>query len=404
MLIIPFWLILVISGLALLVGMIIDIKKREVPDILTYSLMSFGLIIGLLSSIYLLSWEPMLYSFSGLVFAYIIGALLFYSGQWGGGDAKMLMGLGALWGLPVLSFFSESVSLFSLPALVLFTCCVFIAGVVYGLIVIMIKIFMSFSSFKKSFYALSHEEPFKSIRWFVLVVVCGSLLFGIFSGELYLRLLVLSLGICVLLTYYLFLIAKVVEKTIFIDTMNVDDLTEGEWVAKEVSVSSGNESPVFRIKEFWSSQYRGKEFHHDKTKSAFVNNQTKKSIKLIVYDVFSGKIFFWSFFRRVYLFLSPKTYLRVRKKIILALHLRSEKSFEDYCLKNSLSFLPQVLKKQAIFFDKKILASPNPEGLSLQQIKLLKKHNISSVLIKKGVPFMPAFFLGFLVFLVLFIL
>ncbi len=39
---------------------------------------------------------PIIHSFLGLSFFFIIALFMFYSGSWGGGDGKFLMGVGAL--------------------------------------------------------------------------------------------------------------------------------------------------------------------------------------------------------------------------------------------------------------------------------------------------------------------
>ena len=96
---IPLWFSHVIILVALIVGSITDFKKREVPDALNYSLIAIGIAFGLISSIFTWSPWPVLSSIGGLAGGYLFGALMFYTGQWGGGDSKMMMALGALLGL-----------------------------------------------------------------------------------------------------------------------------------------------------------------------------------------------------------------------------------------------------------------------------------------------------------------
>jgi Flp pilus assembly protein protease CpaA len=400
----PFWLVLIISGLAICIATIIDIKKREVPDTLTFSLIFLGLILGIVSSVFSLSFIPLVSSIAGLIFGYIVGSALFYTGQWGGGDAKMLMGLGALWGLPIITLIREGFLVNEIPALLLLFIGIFLAGLVYGLVVVFIKIICKFKTFSKAFYTISHQEPYNYVRWIIFSVGALCILGGLFFKVIEIQLLFAFLALCFILGYYLFLSVKVVEKKLFIKEVPIETITEGEWVAKEISISSKEESGVFRIKEFWEMMYRGKEFHKDKSKNAFVNNQTKKTIRLLIYETYAGTFPVVSLFKQVYVMMNNSLYERLRKKVVYALHLREEKSSLEYCKKNNILYLPKSLEKNNIYFSKQVIAIPQPEGLSLMQISALKKNKITTITIKEGIAFMPAFLLGFVVYVVLFIL
>ena len=45
----------------------------------------------------------------------------------------------------------------------------------------------------------------------------------------------------------------------------------------------------------------------------------------------------------------------------------------------------------------KIICSPKDLGISKEQIKKLKHHNIKKVLVKEGIPFVPSFLIAFVV-------
>ncbi|MBC8444383.1 prepilin peptidase, partial [Candidatus Woesearchaeota archaeon] len=90
---------IIICIIALIIGSFTDIKTREVPDWLNYSLIFTGLSIHLIYSIIFWDFSFIIKSFLGFLTFFIMGNLMYYSGQWGGGDSKMIMGLGALIGL-----------------------------------------------------------------------------------------------------------------------------------------------------------------------------------------------------------------------------------------------------------------------------------------------------------------
>src|SRR3989338_2337555 len=90
-----------ISFIVLLVGSITDLRTREVPDWINYGLIMAGLWLNLLFSAVYSDPSYIINSIIGLAIFFGIAYIMFYAGQWGGGDSKMLMGLGAMIGLDV---------------------------------------------------------------------------------------------------------------------------------------------------------------------------------------------------------------------------------------------------------------------------------------------------------------
>jgi len=80
-----------------------DLKTHEVPDWINYSGIFAGLGLRLIWSLYSFDWSFILEGIAGFGAFLGVGVVLFYLGQWGGGDSKLLMALGALLGLK-LSF------------------------------------------------------------------------------------------------------------------------------------------------------------------------------------------------------------------------------------------------------------------------------------------------------------
>src|SRR3989338_10189237 len=83
----------------LAVGSITDLKTREVPDWVNYGLIISGIGLNLLFSVIYSSWSFIISSIAGLGVFFAISYIMFYTGQWGGGDSKMLMGIGAAIGI-----------------------------------------------------------------------------------------------------------------------------------------------------------------------------------------------------------------------------------------------------------------------------------------------------------------
>ena len=115
-----------IAALYLLAGSISDIKTREVADWANYGLITLGIASNLIFSLVSNDWNFILTSLMGFGAFLLLALLMFYTGQWGGGDSKMLMGLGALYGLG-LKWTDNSF-------LISFLINTLIAGAIYGII------------------------------------------------------------------------------------------------------------------------------------------------------------------------------------------------------------------------------------------------------------------------------
>src|SRR3989338_1524514 len=81
-----------VSFVVLLIGSFTDLRTREVPDWLNYGLVISGVGLNLLFSAVYSTPYFIINSIIGLSIFFGIAYIMFYSGQWGGGDSKMMMG------------------------------------------------------------------------------------------------------------------------------------------------------------------------------------------------------------------------------------------------------------------------------------------------------------------------
>jgi Flp pilus assembly protein protease CpaA len=93
---------LILAFFGVVLATIQDLKTREVPDSLSSGMIVLGFAMALVRWALGDGWGVVVNSALGFGFGYGIGALLYFSRQWGGGDAKLLAGFGAL-----LGFFSS---------------------------------------------------------------------------------------------------------------------------------------------------------------------------------------------------------------------------------------------------------------------------------------------------------
>ncbi|MGE0792995.1 MAG: prepilin peptidase [Candidatus Woesearchaeota archaeon] len=209
-----------------------DFKKREVPDYLNFSMIILGIMFGLIGAIYFKNYWILLSSILGLGVGYLFGALMFYTGQWGGGDAKMVMAIGALHGFNIYNWikFGE----FPLLLIIFFT--IIFAGSFYGLIYMIVLVFKNFKEVKKEFNLKIHEKNIIVIRKIVLIFVCLFCLLALFLNDFIFRFTFIGLAIIIFLGNYLIIFGKVIEKVCMVKKVDVSKLTEGDWILNDIVV------------------------------------------------------------------------------------------------------------------------------------------------------------------------
>ena len=217
----------VTAFISLIIASITDIKTREVPDWLNYGLIIFGLGSRLIYSIALLDISFFLYGLAGFFVFFVIANIMFYSAQWGGGDSKLLMGLGALIGLNFN--FSE------MPFLLIFWINIILIGAIYGLFWSFAVAFKNRNMFLRDFKARSKKSA--KIRRFLLIICLAVLLSAFFIDSVTTRVLLVTLVFSILLIFYISIFIKSVEKTCMLKYVEPEKLTEGDWIARDVIVN-----------------------------------------------------------------------------------------------------------------------------------------------------------------------
>lgn len=212
--------------LALLVGSYTDLKKREVPDWVSYGLIFSGLGLRLIFSLAEFNWNIFFEGLVGFLIFVILAYLMYYFGQWGGGDAKLLMGLGAVLGL---SFdFSQ------LPSLATFLINLAAVGTIYGMGWLIFLAFKHKKKFKLEFKKQQGQIKTLSVIFLVMVAagIAGSFFMsGIFKG------FVIVVGIVPIGSLYIWLLVNSIEKVAFHKRIKPEDLTEGDWIAEDIEVN-----------------------------------------------------------------------------------------------------------------------------------------------------------------------
>jgi len=209
-----------------------DFKTYEVPNWLSLSLIVFALgfrfFYGLFGSE--INFSFFYQGLIGLGIFTILGTLFYYSRIFAGGDAKLMMALGAV--IPFYSNFQDNFYLF-LKFLLLFL----ISGAIYGLVMAVSIGVRNRKLFRKEF-----GKQFKKNKKKLLVFMIFGIVFLVSSFFVF-EFLVLSIGLFVF--PYLYIAAKSIDESCMIKKVPPEKLTEGDLLYKDVKI--GNK----KIKATW---------------------------------------------------------------------------------------------------------------------------------------------------------
>ncbi len=208
----------------ILFAVVQDLRTREISNWLNFSLIAFALVYRAFYSSYAGEWNFFLFGLGGFALFWVLAYLLYYARAFAGGDAKLLMGLGAI--LPFDSLWSYASISF------VFLLFLFVLGAIYSLIY---TIFLAFGNWKR--FTRDFTSQFKAMKLGIysgivfVVVVC--LLFVAFTKS---YLFSLSIFGFLLIGTFLLVYTKAVEKSCFLRLVKPSMLTEGDWIISDIRV------------------------------------------------------------------------------------------------------------------------------------------------------------------------
>jgi len=212
----------IIALAMLIVGSYTDLKTREVPDWLNFTGIIVAAGVRLLQALAESSWQPLIEGVFGFVVFFAIACTMYYLGQWGGGDAKMLMALGALLGLQIdINHF-----------MVGFTVNALFVGGLYGLVWCIIMAITHWKGVHEELEKMYEIHSVKVFKLFTYVAAVIVLLLAYFSEELRWAFLVLA-GLLMAL-FHLWILIRAVEIKGMIKRRKISELTEGDWVTRVI--------------------------------------------------------------------------------------------------------------------------------------------------------------------------
>lgn len=224
-------ILMILALIALAIASIIDIKIKEVPDWLSYSLIFSAFIIRLIASIVYNNIFYFLYAAIGFIILLIIGTIFYYSKQWGGGDTKLLMALGIVFATKPY-FTPEN----SFPFLIILVFNILLIGAVYGLIWSFILMFKNWQKFKIRFRIKIRDKKVKLAEKIIALIIGINITLLFIVKDNFLRLGIMILTGLIIVYLYLWIAIKSVESLSMYKTIPVENLREGDWIAKNIYV------------------------------------------------------------------------------------------------------------------------------------------------------------------------
>lgn len=218
-------LLLSLAFVILFTASITDLKTREVPDWLSYGAITAGILIRLGYSVYFWDYSYIAYGITGGVVFFGIACLMFYTGQWGGGDSKILVALGSIFGVDF------SLNQFSLHFLMNF---IFV-GALYSVIWTGFIGMKNLSELKEKISILYGNKAkyyalfLLSLTLLILFVMLFSYLPSSFKTAM---MLFLSAS---WLSFYLLVIIKAVEQ-LMQKNVAPEEITEGDWIVNDIII------------------------------------------------------------------------------------------------------------------------------------------------------------------------
>jgi Flp pilus assembly protein protease CpaA len=216
--------IIFLSALAIvwiLFAVVQDLKTREIANWLNFSLIIFALGFRFFYSLFGGEFGFFYQGIYGLGVFFIIGNLFYYGRIFAGGDAKLMIALGAI--LPFHNNFYDNLNFF-----LIFLMIFLFVGAIYTLIGSLWFTLINFKSFKKEF----RKQLMKFKKYYSLGISLAVLLALLgFMDEIF-----LSLGVLFFVFINLYIYAKAVDESSMIRNVGTGKLTEGDWLYKNTKV------------------------------------------------------------------------------------------------------------------------------------------------------------------------
>ena len=213
--------LIVLALIWLVFATIQDLRTREIANWLNFSLIIFALGFRFFYSLFSENFGFFFQGVIGLGIFFILGNLLYYGKFFAGGDAKLLVALGAI--LPFSEIFSLNLKIFvGFLLIFLFT------GAIYSLVASVYFSLRNFKKFRKEFSIQLKKN--KKLIYSVFILGIIVMVFGFFENMLFV------LGILIFVLPYIYVYVKSVDESCMVKKIKTHKLAEGDWLYKDMKI------------------------------------------------------------------------------------------------------------------------------------------------------------------------
>ncbi len=214
---------------ALCIASITDLKKREVPDWISYGLLFFVLSTRTLQAIITKTPSYFYLTIASFFIFLLFGNLMYFTKQWGGGDTKLITSLGSAFALRPSHLAS---SIIPFPLIILIN--ILIVGTIYGMVYAIILAIKNKKIFSTQFSKINSTKKIKIAKsiFLTIALLMIALSFKIPNNKLKIQLNILALFF--LTIPYIFSIIKSVENSCMYRKVKTSKLEEGDWVEENI--------------------------------------------------------------------------------------------------------------------------------------------------------------------------
>ncbi|MEM3122387.1 MAG: hypothetical protein QXH60_03020, partial [Candidatus Pacearchaeota archaeon] len=196
------------------------------------SLIIFALTFRLFYSVFSDNYSFFVFGLFGLAVLFIVGHLLYYARVFAGGDAKLFIALGSV--IPFASDYYLNTLIFFL-----FLISLLAGGALYSIAYTLFLVYKNKEEFKKEF-----RKNFNSRLKLFISLIFVFFIFLLFSLMLK-NFIIILFPLFLILTFFLYIYAKSIEKTCMFVYTNPKRLTVGDWLAETIMVKGKKIEPYW---------------------------------------------------------------------------------------------------------------------------------------------------------------
>jgi Flp pilus assembly protein protease CpaA len=217
------WFLVVLAFIWIIIAVVQDFRKKEVANWLNFSLIVIALSYRAFISVFFWNYMYLVWGLAGFAVFFILANVFYYGRVFAGGDAKLLMGLGAVMGFSLLLYENLQILLYFL-FLLLF------CGSIYGLFYSLVLSCKNKEKFSREFLKQFGKNK-RLILVFLIPAIFLTALFLIIGEYLF-----ILLPAIIFFFPFLFIYAKTIEESCMVKEVKAATLTVGDWLYKEVRV------------------------------------------------------------------------------------------------------------------------------------------------------------------------